>query len=81
MASRPEYQSLEDMDDHIGGTHEDAALLGGEDDDGEQVPFSWIEYGIFCFLGMAMLWAWYEPPLLLQPVCLVSHDHQAKSDS
>ncbi|KAL6891320.1 nucleoside transporter domain-containing protein [Trichoderma longibrachiatum] len=58
MASRPEYQSLEDMDDHIGGTHEDAALLGGEDDDGEQVPFSWIEYGIFCFLGMAMLWAW-----------------------
>ncbi len=30
-----------------------------EDDDEEQmVPFSWIEYGIFGFLGVAMLWAW-----------------------
>ncbi|KAK1250944.1 hypothetical protein MKX07_005499 [Trichoderma sp. CBMAI-0711] len=58
MASRPEYQSWEDVDDHTGATHEDSALLGGEDEDGEQVPFSWIEYGIFCFLGMAMLWAW-----------------------
>ncbi|PTB67341.1 hypothetical protein BBK36DRAFT_1167744 [Trichoderma citrinoviride] len=58
MASRPEYQSLEDVEDHTGATHEDSALLGGEDEDSEQVPFSWIEYGIFCFLGMAMLWAW-----------------------
>ncbi|KAH8673703.1 nucleoside transporter-domain-containing protein [Xylariales sp. PMI_506] len=23
-----------------------------------QVPFSWIEYGIFALLGVAMLWAW-----------------------
>lgn len=58
MASRPEYQSLDDVDDHTGATHEDSALLGGQDEDGQQVPFSWIEYGIFCFLGMAMLWAW-----------------------
>ncbi|KAL6867890.1 nucleoside transporter domain-containing protein [Trichoderma novae-zelandiae] len=58
MASRPEYQSLDDVEDHTGATHEDSALLGGEDEDSEQVPFSWIEYGIFCFLGMAMLWAW-----------------------
>ncbi|KAL7817079.1 nucleoside transporter domain-containing protein [Trichoderma gracile] len=58
MASRPEYQSLEDVEDHTGATHEDSALLGGEDEDAQQVPFSWIDYGIFCFLGMAMLWAW-----------------------
>lgn len=25
----------------------------------EEVPFSWLEYGIFALLGMAMLWAWY----------------------
>ncbi|TFB04948.1 Nucleoside transporter FUN26 [Trichoderma ghanense] len=58
MASRPEYQSLGDAEELAGATHEDSALLGGEDEDSEQVPFSWIEYGIFCFLGMAMLWAW-----------------------
>ncbi|PHH64662.1 hypothetical protein CDD81_4103 [Ophiocordyceps australis] len=23
-----------------------------------QIPFSWLEYSIFCFLGIAMLWAW-----------------------
>ena len=23
-----------------------------------EVPFSWMEYGIFALLGMAMLWAW-----------------------
>ncbi|ROT38322.1 nucleoside transporter family [Sodiomyces alkalinus F11] len=27
-------------------------------DDKDQVPFSWVEYGIFALLGMAMLWAW-----------------------
>lgn len=26
------------------------------------IPFSWIEYSIFGFLGVAMLWAWYTPP-------------------
>lgn len=58
MASRPEYQSLADVEDHTAATHEDSALLGDEDEDGGDVPFSRIEYGIFCFLGMAMLWAW-----------------------
>lgn len=24
----------------------------------EQVPFSWLEYSIFAFLGTAMLWSW-----------------------
>lgn len=23
-------------------------------------PFSWLEYSIFLFLGISMLWAWYE---------------------
>jgi solute carrier family 29 (equilibrative nucleoside transporter), member 1/2/3 len=23
--------------------------------------FSWLEYTIFLLLGVAMLWAWYEP--------------------
>ncbi|PHH61842.1 hypothetical protein CDD82_2099 [Ophiocordyceps australis] len=26
--------------------------------DHHQIPFSWLEYAIFCFLGVAMLWAW-----------------------
>lgn len=28
-------------------------------DQHEEVPFSWLEYGIFALLGVAMLWAWY----------------------
>jgi equilibrative nucleoside transporter 1/2/3 len=24
----------------------------------EETPFSWIEYGVFLVLGIAMLWAW-----------------------
>lgn len=59
MASRPEYQSLADVEDHAAASDEDSALLGGLDQDSHDVPFSWIEYAIFCFLGMAMLWAWY----------------------
>ncbi|KXJ97558.1 nucleoside transporter [Microdochium bolleyi] len=27
-------------------------------DDGARPPFSWLEYGIFALLGVAMLWAW-----------------------
>lgn len=23
------------------------------------IPFSWVDYTVFGFLGMAMLWAWY----------------------
>lgn len=26
----------------------------------DDVPFSWVEYGIFTLLGVAMLWAWCE---------------------
>lgn len=24
----------------------------------EETPFSWLEYGVFLILGIAMLWAW-----------------------
>lgn len=58
MASRLEYRSLADEEDRGRESDEDSALLGGEFEDGLEVSFSWIEYGIFCFLGMAMLWAW-----------------------
>ncbi|OAA67424.1 nucleoside transporter family [Cordyceps fumosorosea ARSEF 2679] len=27
-------------------------------DDSDAPPFSWVDYGVFGFLGMAMLWAW-----------------------
>lgn len=28
----------------------------------EDTPFSWIEYGVFLLLGVAMLWAWLDSP-------------------
>jgi solute carrier family 29 (equilibrative nucleoside transporter), member 1/2/3 len=45
-----EYQPL---------TEEPRALEGSAPLDGQdEIPFSWLEYGIFALLGMAMLWAW-----------------------
>lgn len=38
-------------------------------DQHEEVPFSWLEYGIFALLGMEMLWAWYV--VLRDPDCPV----------
>lgn len=35
-----------------------SSLLQDGEDDKDEVPFSWMEYGIFTLLGMAMLWAW-----------------------
>lgn len=48
---REDYQPLADDT----GALECSSLL---QDDKEEVPFSWMEYGIFALLGMAMLWAW-----------------------
>ena len=31
-----------------------------EHHESDGIAFSWIEYGIFALLGVAMLWAWYE---------------------
>ncbi|KAL5351295.1 hypothetical protein ACLOAV_003149 [Pseudogymnoascus australis] len=50
-----EYEQLVGRDDEEGGaddiTLQEALAL-------EQKPFSWIEYGVFLILGVAMLWAW-----------------------
>ncbi|KAI8634562.1 nucleoside transporter [Xylariaceae sp. FL1651] len=47
-ADEQEYQPL----------YENASASGPEGGDEHDVPFSWIEYGIFVVLGIAMLWAW-----------------------
>ncbi|KAJ6446466.1 nucleoside transporter [Purpureocillium lavendulum] len=61
--ARAEYEPLtaaEDDGDHDGGPEplETSTVLDGDGGDGHAAPFSWIEYGIFAFLGVAMLWAW-----------------------
>ncbi|KAI1159072.1 putative nucleoside transporter protein [Nemania serpens] len=38
--------------------YEETVALGPESDDENEAPFSWVEYGIFLVLGIAMLWAW-----------------------
>lgn len=44
------------------GAEEATALEGSAILEGQhEVPFSWMEYGIFALLGVAMLWAWYVP--------------------
>lgn len=41
------------------GSEEATALEGSTVLEGQgDVPFSWVEYGIFALLGVAMLWAW-----------------------
>lgn len=50
-----EYEQLVGRDDEEGGvddiTLQEALAL-------EEKPFSWVEYGVFLILGVAMLWAW-----------------------
>lgn len=42
------------------GTEEATPLQGSTVLEGQhELPFSWIEYGIFALLGVAMLWAWW----------------------
>lgn len=36
--------------------YDDGSSSGAQDDSAP--PFSWVDYGVFGFLGMAMLWAW-----------------------
>ncbi|RWA10376.1 hypothetical protein EKO27_g4711 [Xylaria grammica] len=48
QADEQEYQPL----------YEDGVASGPESDDEHDVAFSWVEYGIFVVLGVAMLWAW-----------------------
>lgn len=45
------------------GNEEPTALEGSAVLQGQhELPFSWMEYGVFALLGMAMLWAWYVVP-------------------
>ena len=46
-----EYQPLNDESQSIEGPPERSET--------DIIPFSWVEYGIFALLGVAMLWAWY----------------------
>lgn len=49
-----EYEQLVGRDDEGGVddiTLQEALAL-------EEKPFSWVEYGVFLILGIAMLWAW-----------------------
>ncbi|OHE92351.1 nucleoside transporter, partial [Colletotrichum orchidophilum] len=50
--NKPDRQDYEPLDE------EGRELVGPTMEDPEEVPFSWIEYIMFAWLGMAMLWAW-----------------------
>ncbi|ODA78820.1 hypothetical protein RJ55_06204 [Drechmeria coniospora] len=54
--ARDEYEPLAGVDNHAG--HEGDVLEASLVLDRHDVPFSRIEYGIFAFLGLSMLWAW-----------------------
>ncbi|KIW15697.1 hypothetical protein PV08_05747 [Exophiala spinifera] len=58
FAPRQDYEPLQD-----GGERDDVSSTHDDDDDAERdvidgSAFSWLEYGIFLLLGIAMLWAW-----------------------
>lgn len=38
--------------------YDDNVALEAENDEERDTPFSWVEYGMFVVLGVAMLWAW-----------------------
>lgn len=54
---RQDYEPLLD-----GAERDDVSSTHDDDTEGEGIDgatFSWLEYGIFLLLGIAMLWAWY----------------------
>lgn len=52
-ADEAEYEPLTDDSGTIEGS-----TYTVSDGEGEDVPFSWLEYSIFVLLGVAMLWSW-----------------------
>lgn len=47
------------LDDETGYASSSSLLDGDHEEDPEaEAPFSWVEYGIFALIGVAMLWAW-----------------------
>lgn len=53
------FRKREDEQEYAPLTEETDFLGESRHEDEHAVPFSWIEYGIFVWLGIAMLWAWY----------------------
>jgi len=53
-----EYEPLNDAFTDDSGTIE-GSVYEDYEQEGEDAPFSWIEYAIFALIGVAMLWAWY----------------------
>ncbi|KAK4169480.1 catalase-like domain-containing protein [Cladorrhinum sp. PSN259] len=47
-----------DPDEYAPLTDDESVTQEGSIYEEEQAPFSWLEYSIFAFIGMAMLWAW-----------------------
>lgn len=70
------FQKKEVEQEYAPLTEETQFLEGTTSAEGEdEVPFSWVEYGIFALLGVAMLWAWYvlrpnSHMLLAHTICL-----------
>ena len=62
---RPSYGRLED-----GERDPDEVDNGDLRNETTLPPFSWLEYGIFVWMGVSMLWAWYVK--LLRPVYLTA---------
>ncbi|KAI1353138.1 putative nucleoside transporter protein [Xylaria sp. FL0043] len=52
------FQKREADEQEYRPLYDEGAALRVESDDENEVPFSWVEYGIFAVLGVAMLWAW-----------------------
>ncbi|KAK6841681.1 nucleoside transporter [Apiospora arundinis] len=52
------FKKREDEQEYAPLTEETDFLGESRHEDEHAVPFSWIEYGIFVWLGIAMLWAW-----------------------
>lgn len=55
-----EYAPLRNSSDDVGD--EDEMADEGEVLETNETPFSWFEYTIFVFIGVAMLWAWLVHP-------------------
>lgn len=56
---RRESTGAQEYEPLNGSSEEPTALDGSSILSGQgEVPFSWVEYGIFMLLGVAMLWAW-----------------------
>ncbi len=53
------FQKGEADDQEYRPLYDEGVAPGPESTDEHDVPFSWVEYGIFGVLGIAMLWAWY----------------------